>query len=169
MPESTPPPRIVRHPELVSGEPLPLLSSGRTKLAWAFVPVPIVFVIGLLLGGQNWTMGMAVLGIWLAYAALVWADGRAHLCATDDQLEVRNVWRTHQVQGRDVQRVIHQFNGKRPDFQLQTASGRVWVPASRLERGHSTLFTWLDMYAPQAVLDRQSTYWRQVLLDDERI
>lgn len=164
MPES---PRIVAHPELLGGEQLTLLRPGLRKLWWAFLPVPVVTVLGIMLGGQNWTMGLAVLGIWIAYAALVWSDHRAFMRATDDLLEVRTLRSTHGVLGSQVRRVVHQYNGRSPDFQLVLEDGRkVWVPASRLEKGHSTLFTWLDMHAPQAELDKKSAWWREVMIDD---
>lgn len=163
MPE---PSRIVRHPELLDDEPLPHLHGWRLRLGLAFIPVVVLTVLGVLAGGSDWTIGLVGLAFWAGYAALVWGDQRAHLQVVDDELVVRNVRRMHHVMGRDVRRVVHQFNGKRPDFQLVTDAGKVWVPASKLRRGHAVLFTWLDVHAPQAVLDERSAYWRNVL--DER-
>ena len=164
MPERAP--RVVRHPELLDDEPLQPLHGWRLRLGLAFVPVVVLTVLGALAGGSDWTVGLAGLAIWACYALVVWADQRAHLQVVDDELVVRNVRRTHRVLGKDVRRVVHQFNGKRPDFQLVTDAGKVWVPASKLRRGHAVLFTWLDAYAPQAELDERSAYWRNVL--DER-
>ena len=167
MSEATP--RIVAHPELLEAEPLPLVRPGLARLWWALVPVGLVLVLGLLAGGWDWTMGLVVLVVWLGYAGLVWSDRRAFMQATGGALHVRNVLGMHQVKGPDVTSVVHQFNGRSPDFRLHTRQGKVWVPASRLERGHSTLFTWLDVHAPQAELDRQSSYWRSVLLESGKI
>lgn len=169
MVEERPAPRIVRHPELLDGEPLPLLGGWRWRLGIAAIPVVVLTVLGILSGGSDWTVGLVMGAFWLAYAAVVWGDRRAFLQVVDDQLRVRNVVRMHEVMGVDVRRVVHQFNGKRPDFQLVTERGRVWVPTSRLERGHSTLFTWLDVYAPAAELDERSAYWRGVLDQRELI
>ena len=159
-------PRIVAHPELLDAAPLEPVSSGRWKLVLAAVPGVALFIIGVLMGGSNWSLGLVGVVFWLCVAAVVWADRRAYLCTVADVLQVRNVLTMHSVAGADVQRVVHQYNGRSPDFQLVTATGRVWVPASRLERGHSTLFTWLDVHAPQAVIDRKSTPWRQALVDE---
>ena len=159
-------PRIVAHPELLDADPLEPISSGRWKLVVAAIPAVVLVVIGLVMGGSNWSLGLVGVAFWVGVAALVWADRRAYLRTTAEVLQVRNVFSTHSVAGADVRRVVHQYNGRSPDFQLVTAKGRVWVPASRLERGHSTLFTWLDVHAPQAVLDRTSTRWRQALVDD---
>lgn len=165
-PDGTPLPRIVAHPELLDADPLEPVSSGRWKLVLAAVPGVVLLVIGLLMGGSNWSLGLVGVVFWLCVAAVVWADRRAFLRTTGDVLQVRNVVGMHAVAGAEVQRVVHQFNGRSPDFQLVTAAGRVWVPTSRLERGHSTLFTWLDVHAPQAVLDRKSSTWRQALVED---
>lgn len=165
-PDGTALPRIVAHPELLDADPLPPISTGRWKLVLAAVPAVVLVVIGLLMGGSNWSIGLVGVAFWLIIAAVVWADRRAYLCTEGAELKVRNVVRVRTVRGADVARVIHQYNGRSPDFQLVTPTGRVWVPASRLERGHSTLFTWLDVHAPQAVLDRASTPWRQALVDD---
>lgn len=164
-PDGTPLPRIVAHPELLDAAPLPLTFRPRRRLVGAFVPVVVLTILGMFSGRQGWTMGLVGLAMWAVYALLVWSDSRAALHTEGDELIVRNVFGTHRVPGREVTRVVHQYNGRSPDFQLITPAGKVWVPCSRLERGHSTLFTWLDVHAPQAVLDRQATHWRQVLVD----
>lgn len=164
--DGTPLPRVVAHPELLDADPLPLLATGRWKLVVAAVPALVLFVIGLLMGGDNWTIAVVGVAFWLLVAAFVWSDRRARLHTEADTLVVRNVLATHTVRGAEVVRVVHQFNGRSPDFQLVTAGGKVWVPSSKLERGHSTLFSWLDVHAPQAVLDRRSTRWRTSLVDE---
>ncbi|MGA4670011.1 hypothetical protein ACPCG0_09475 [Propionibacteriaceae bacterium Y1923] len=164
--DGTPLPRIIAHPELLDAGPLPPLSTGRWKLVVAALPAVVLFVIGLLMGGSNWTMAVVGVGFWLFMALLVWMDRRALLHTEADTLVVRNVLATRSVSGAGVQRVVHQFNGRSPDFQLVTTAGKVWVPTSRLERGHSTLFSWLDVHAPQAVLDPKATRWRQALVDE---
>lgn len=159
-------PRIVAHPELLDADPLEPLSTGRWKLILAAVPAVVLFVVGLLLGGSNWSLGLVGVVFWLCIAGMVWTDHRAYLRTEADLLITRNVIKQHSVRGADVTRVVHQYNGRSPDFQLVTSQGRVWVPTSKLVRGHSTLFTWLDVHAPQAVLDRKSTPWRQALVAD---
>lgn len=162
--DGTPLPRIVAHPELLDAPALALRSSGRWKLVAAAVPAVVLLVVGILAEGLDWTLGLTGVAFWLLVAAFVWVDHRAHMRAVGDVLEVRNVIGMHEVRGAEVRRVVHQFNGRSPDFQLVTEHGRVWVPASKLEHGHSTLFTWLDVHAPQAVLDKGATRWRQALV-----
>ena len=159
-------PRIVAHPELMDADPLPPVRTSRWKLIAAAVPAVVLLVIGLIAGGDMWTMVLPGIAFWLLVAAFVWADHRAFLQTEGAVLRVRALVRFHEVPGADVQRVVHQYNGRSPDFQLVTSHGRVWVPASKLDRGHSTLFTWLDVHAPQAILDKQSTRWRRALVDD---
>ncbi|MCT1458064.1 DUF2835 domain-containing protein [Aestuariimicrobium sp. p3-SID1156] len=163
-------PRMVRHPELLSGDALPLIRPGYRKLWWGLVPVVVVTVAGIFTGGQDWTMGLALLALWLVWCGVVWLDHRAWLRATDNLLEVRSGFRSHEVLGADVTRVKHQYQGRSPDFQIRTRDGRrVWVPASKLERGHSTFFTWLDMHAPQAELDPKTQWWHDQMVANEQI
>jgi len=160
---------MVRHPELLDADPLPPRQRACPRLLWALLPVVIITIIGIMAGPSHATLGLAALLVWALYALVVWGDQRAFMQAMGDELTVRNITRTHTVRGRDVTRVVHQYNGRRPDFQLVTHQGKVWVPTSRLERGHTTLFTWIDVHAPQAVLDRESTYWREVMQTQELI
>ncbi|MGD7732401.1 hypothetical protein ACQCX5_05485 [Propionibacteriaceae bacterium G57] len=164
--DGTPLPRIIARPELLEADPLPPLSTGRGRLIFGGIVCVVLAVTGLLMGGANWTMGLVGLGFWGFMAAFVWADRRAFMQATAGMLRVRNVWRVHELHGEQVRRVVHQYNGRSPDFQLVTDTGKVWVPASRLERGHSTLFSWLDVHAPQAVVERRAARWRQALVDE---
>ncbi len=57
------------------------------------------------------------------------------------------------------------FAGRSPDHRLLLRDGRkVTVVASRLEKGHSTLFEWLRRYAPTAEYDQKSIDVRDMLV-----
>lgn len=158
----------LRHPELLNNEPLETIKNFKTRLIVAAVPVVILTVLGFLGGRETWTLGLAGVGLWLAYAAVVWSDSRAYLRPDGNALEVRTVLKMNRVEGSQVARLKHQFNGKSPDFQIVLNDGRkIWVPTSKLERGHATLFAWLTTHAPQTELDEKSKYWFSVLEGDK--
>lgn len=160
----------VQRTELLEADPLPPTKSAKRRLLWTF-PVVLVFVVLGLFGQDGaWSLVWFGLSIWLVYAGVLWYDHRAFMQAKGRVLTVRNHWRTHEVDATQVAGVHHQYNGKLPDFTLELTNGKsVWVPASRLQRGHSTLFAWLGWFAPDASLDRKSREYRDHLLSKKLI
>ncbi len=163
------PPEVTRT-ELLEADPLPPIKNAKRRLLWAS-PIIVVFaVLGFAGGREGWSLAWFGLSIWLVYAGVLWYDHRALLQAKGRTLVVRNRFRTREVDATEVVGVRHQFNGKTPDFSLDLADGSsVWVPTSRLERGHATLFAWLGWFAPQATLDRKSRYYRDHLSAEKLI
>lgn len=160
----------VQRTELLEADPLPPLRGMRRRLLITFPIVVLFAVIGIFFTTGGWSMAWFGLALWLLYAGWLWFDDRAFMQADGRELKVRNHFKLHHIDATQVVGVRHQFNGKRPDFTLQLADGKsVWVPASRLQRGHSTLFAWLGWFAPDATLDRKSRVYRDHLVDKKLI
>lgn len=157
----------VKRTELLEAEPLPLLKPPKPRLVAGLVGVAVFTLLGFLGGDATFSLGFFALAMWLVYAGWVLLEARAFIQARGTVLKVRTYTRMHEVHAQDVVGLKHQFNGRRPDFQLLTRQGRpVWVPASKFERGHATLFAWLGWFVPDAELDEKSKVYRDVLVKD---
>ncbi|MGJ6981620.1 hypothetical protein ACSDQ9_14015 [Aestuariimicrobium soli] len=167
---SPPPAPVVTRTELLEADPLPPLKSPRERLIRGLVIVVAFAVIGLIGGRDTWWLVLAGVIVWAVYAASVWWDARAFMQAKGRVLAVRNHVRMHEVDAADVVKVRYQFNGRRPDFTIQTRAGKsIWVPCSRLERGHSTLFAWTGWFAPETEYDTKAQRYFDHLLDEKLI
>lgn len=110
------------------------------------------------------TVVAVVLLFWTGYAGWAWVGSQSGLTFAGPRLTIRRAWSTRSVEAASVRRVRYQMNGASPDFWLLTADGRrQLVPTSGVERGHSTLFRWLDRYCPTAELDPRSATIRDRL------
>jgi hypothetical protein len=79
---------------------------------------------------------------------------------------VHGWFRSVGFEGADVAKVQFVFAGKSPDVRLVLRDGRkVLVIASRLEKGHSTLYEWLRRYAPEAVYEPKALDLRDTLVN----
>jgi len=95
-----------------------------------------------------------------------WLRGRIGLRVDGSRCEVRGWFRSVGFGGADVARVQFVFAGKSPDVRVVLRDGRkVLVVASRLEKGHSTLYEWLRRYAPEAVYDPKALDVRDTLVN----
>jgi len=160
----------VTRTELLEAEPLPLITPMRRRLVRAGVVAGVLTVLGFLGGRSTWSVWLFAIAMWLVYAGYVWIDSLAFLQAKGTVLKVRTYFRMKEVNAADVVRVKHQFNGRRPDFQLFTRSGKaVWVPTSKMEGGMATLFAWVGWFVPEATYDKKSEIYRGILLEDKAI
>jgi hypothetical protein len=128
-----------------------------------FVAV-IVFVVVKAQADITGTV-LGLIALWLLYAVPTWLRGRVGLRVDGDRCEVRGWLRTVGFAGADVAKVHYVFAGRSPDVRLVLRDGRrPLVVASRLEKGHSTLFEWLRRYAPDAEYDAKSIDIRDMLV-----
>jgi hypothetical protein len=125
----------------------------------------IVFV---LVNGQAGAIGSALIlvALWALYALPAWLRGRVGLRVDGSRCEVHGLFRQVSFVGSDVSRVRHVFAGRSPDVRLVLRDGRkLMVIASRIDKGHSTLFEWLRRYAPEAVYDQRAIDLRDTLVN----
>ena len=124
----------------------------------------IVFVV---VNGQAGVVGsvLVLLGLWAMYAVPTWLRGRTGLRVDGPRCAVHGWFREVSFAGEDVAKVQHVFAGRSPDVRLVLRDGRkVMVVASKIEKGHSTLFEWLRRYAPEAQYDAKSIDIRDMLV-----
>jgi hypothetical protein len=124
----------------------------------------IVFVV---VNGAAGVVGtvLGLIGLWALYALPTWLRGRTGLRVDGPQCAVHGWFREVSFTGEDVAKVRHVFAGRSPDVRLALRDGRkVMVVASRIEKGHSTLFEWLRRYAPDAQYDAKSIDIRDMLV-----
>lgn len=161
---------VVTRTELLEADPLPLLKDPMERLIKGIAIIVVFAVIGIVGGRTTWWLVAAGVIVWAVFALTVWWDARAHMQAKGRVLALRNHLRLAEVDAADVVAVKYQFNGRRPDFTLETRDGKShWVPASRLERGHSTLFAWVGWFAPNAKLDAKSQRYHDHLVAEKLI
>jgi len=104
--------------------------------------------------------------LWALYAVPVWLRGRIGLRVDGPRCEVHGLFRQVAFDGADVVKVQYVFAGRSPDVRLVLPDGRkLMVVASRIEKGHSTLFEWLRRYAPEAVYDQKAIDLRDTLVN----
>jgi hypothetical protein len=145
------------HPELLNDTPRKNLT--RTKLRYTICAVIFVglLLLGVMSTDPTWIPGFAGLVMGGSYALLTWTDSRSMLVTDGDVIRARWVFRTYEMRGRDVSRVVYLFNGKYPDFRLIAKDGtRFQVPTSRVRGGHPVFFAWLVVHAPDAIWDKRS-------------
>ncbi len=126
-----------------------------------------VVVLAAALVFQNTPGAWQVIGVLLligsGYSLWSWFKAQHTVQVRGDVLRIGRPGKVVEVAGRDVTAVKYVMNRESPDFTLVTERGRYTVHTSRLEKGHSTLFTWLRDHAPQAVLDKRSVRIREML------
>jgi hypothetical protein len=154
-------------PGPLSSEPLQSSYHSGTRLVVSGVifAAIIVFVVA---NGQAGFVGSAVIlvALWALYVVPAWLRGRVGLRVDGPRCEVHGWFRTVGFEGADVARVQFVFAGKSPDVRLVLRNGRkLLVVASRLEKGHSTLYEWLRRYAPEAVYDPKALDLRDTLVN----
>jgi hypothetical protein len=97
--------------------------------------------------------------VWAGFVGSVWLRTRAHLTVEGSTLRVRHYTDFHEVTGSQLVSVSQFITAKGPSYKLsvRTESGglrRLIVPAALLRGGHSTLFTWILTWSPEATLDK---------------
>lgn len=112
-----------------------------------------------------WVMALALLLMLAAYGVALWFRTRAAVTIDDDDvMHVRRWFGTHALAPGSVTRVRELVNGRSPDLILHTADRRkVVVPSSKLARGHSAVFRWLQDHNPDAAYDKGATKLRNRL------
>ena len=154
-------------PGPLSSEPLQSSYHSGTRLVvsgFLFAAI-IVFVV---INGQAGVVGSIVIlmALWGLYVVPTWLRGRVGLRVDGSRCEVHGWFRSVGFEGADVARVQFVFAGKSPDVRLVLRDGRkVLVIASRLEKGHSTLYEWLRRYAPEAVYEPKALDLRDTLVN----
>lgn len=148
-------------------EPLPNSYHAGTRLAVSAVIFALVaaFVVWR---DQSGALGSTVwiAALWLVYAVPVWLRGRIGLRVNGDRCEVQGMFRHLEFSAEDVARVRYVFNGRSPNVGLVLRDGRTFtLIASRIERGHSTLFEWLRRFAPEVEYDRKALDLRDMLFN----
>lgn len=160
----------VTRTELLEAPPLEPVRPWRPRVVRMGTIVVALFGLALVFGRQWLPLGWMGMAVAIVYFGMLWWDNRAHMQAKGRVLSVRNHFRTVEVDAEQVRGLKYQFNGRKPDFTLELASGRsVWVPTSRLERGHSTLFAWVRWFAPDAVLDEKAQRYMDHMLAEKLI
>jgi hypothetical protein len=140
-------------------------SEVRLVVSGLLFAVIIVFVVA---NGQAGAIGsiLIVIGLWALYVLPTWFRGRVGLRVDGSRAYVHGLFREVAFDGADVAKVQFVFAGKSPDVRLVLRDGRkVLVTASRLEKGHSTLYEWLRRYAPQAEYDKRALDLRDTLVN----
>lgn len=136
----------------------------RRAVISAAVALAIVAVLAVQRPVGWGTVVAVVLLFWAGYAGWAWVGSQSRLAFAGPMLTIRRVWSTRSIEAASVRQVRYQMNGASPDFWLYTADGRRHlVPTSAVERGHSTLFRWLERYCPTAELDPRSATIRDRL------
>jgi hypothetical protein len=112
-------------------------------------------------GPPGWgTVAVVVVLLWALLVASIYLRTRAFLQVEGSTLRVRRYKDLHTINGPQVQRVTEFLTRHGPchklTVQTETGTSRFVVPTALLRTGHSTLFSWLLGYAPQAELDRRS-------------
>jgi hypothetical protein len=106
------------------------------------------------------TVAVFVVFLWLLLVGAVYLRSRAYLSVDGSQVTVRHFRGLHTIEGADVQRVSEYFTRQGPCHKLTVSTDdgtrRYIVPTALFRHGHSTLFTWLQQYAPLAELDKGS-------------
>jgi hypothetical protein len=154
-------------PGPLSSEPLESSyhSGMRLGVSGVIFAAVIVFV---LVNGQAGAIGSALIlvALWALYAVPVWLRGRIGLRVDGSRCEVHGLFRAVAFDGADVAKVQYVFAGRSPDVRLVLRGGsKLMVVASRIEKGHSTLFEWLRRYAPEAVYDQKAIDLRDTLVN----
>lgn len=153
-------------PHRLGPEPIVSASAWRPKAVLGGLVAALLCAWGVI----NWGGGgsglvvvaLVLLALWLGY---LWAMSRTRLVTDGDVLRVRGVLHEQSIRGAEVDQVRYVYNGSSPNIRLLGTDGRaVLVPCSRLERGHSGLFTWLAAHAPQAHYDDKSIDVRDRLI-----
>lgn len=153
-------------PGPMSNEPLEnsFNTSMRLWISGLIFAGVIVFVV---VNGQAGAVGtvLGLIGLWGLYAVPTWLRGRTNLRVDGPRCSVHGWFREVSFTGEDVAKVQHVFAGRSPDVRLVLRDGRrVMVVASRIEKGHSTLFEWLRRYALGAEYDAKSIDIRDMLV-----
>jgi hypothetical protein len=147
----------------------PLESSyhaGTRLVASAVVFVAIITFV--LVNSKTGVLGsvLILIGLWALYAVPVWFRGRVGLRVDGSRAELHGLFRQTAFDGADVAKVQYVFAGRSPDVRLVLRDGRkALLVASRLEKGHSTLYEWLRRYAPQAEYDKRALDLRDTLVN----
>lgn len=141
--------------------PLELSYNWRAPLV--FATVALVACLGILARSRvtGWvSAGLVILLLWAGYCAVVWLRTRAYLQVDGPTLTTRHRRAFERVEGSQVRRVTEVLTSAGPSYRLEVERDgtvdRVTVPTALLQRGHSTLFTWILTHAPQAELDKRS-------------
>ncbi|RCK70317.1 hypothetical protein DT076_06595 [Desertihabitans brevis] len=119
--------------------------------------VAAVVLSGLLArgGAPGWPAVVALVLLLLAgYLLLVWLRTRARMAVDGGVLTVRRWSAVHRVRAEEVTGVRQRLSSQGPDFRLDVGGRTVFVPASRVRRGHSVFFDWLLEGNPGVPLDR---------------
>jgi len=147
----------------------PLESSYRADVRLVVSAVIFVVVIVFaVVDSPSSALGsvLVLVGLWALYAVPVWFRGRVALRVDGPRCEVHGLFRSWAFEGTDVAKVEYVFAGRSPDVRLVLRDGRkVLVVASRLEKGHSTLYEWLRRYAPEVEYDKRSLDLRDMLVN----
>lgn len=154
-------------PGPLSSEPLQSSYHSGMRLAISGVVFGAIIVFALV-NGQAGAVGSAaiLLALWGLYAGPVWLRGRVGLRVDGSRCEVQGLFKEVAFDGADVAKVQYVFAGRSPDVRLVLRDGRkVMVVASRIEKGHSTLFEWLRRYAPEAEYDQKAIDLRDTLVN----
>jgi hypothetical protein len=154
-------------PGPISSEPLGSSYHGEVRLIVSGVIFAAIIVF-VLLTSQTGVLGSALvlIGLWLLYAVPVWFRRRIGLRVDGPRCEVHGLFSGVTFGGADVAKVEYAFAGRSPDVRLVLRDGRkVLVVASRLEKGHSTLYEWLRRYAPDAEYDTKALDLRDMLVN----
>lgn len=154
-------------PGPISSEPLESSYHGGVRLIVSGVLFAALIVVVLLTSQAGpLTSVLFLIGLWTLYAVPVWFRSRIGLRVDGSRCEVHGLFSEVAFDGADVAKVQFVFAGRSPDVRLVLRDGRkVLVVASRLEKGHSTLYEWLRRYAPDAEYDTKALDLRDMLVN----
>lgn len=129
-------------------------------------PVVITSIGAILLSGVlirsntagKWSVVTVVLLAWLAFLAVVWVRTRASMMVDGEILRVRRIRAFHDLPGKQVTRIKEVMTPQGPCYKvwIEGRQRPYFVPTALLRGGHSTFFTWLFTWAPDAPRDKGS-------------
>jgi hypothetical protein len=142
-------------------ERLELSYPWKVRLIAGTIAAVVCIVLLAATGTPGWaTVAIFVFVLWLMLVGGVYLRTRAHLSVDGSKLTVRHFRGLNTIEGSDVRRVTEYFTRQGPSHKItvETDEGmrRYIVPTALFRYGHSTLFTWLMEYAPQADMDKGS-------------
>jgi hypothetical protein len=154
-------------PGPLSSEPLQSSYHSGVRLVVSGLLFATVIVL-VVANGQAGAVGsvLILIGLWALYVVPAWLRGRVGLRVDGSRAYVHGLFREVGFDGADVAKVQFVFAGRSPDVRLVLRDGRkLLVVASRLEKGHSTLYEWLRRYAPEAEYDKRALDLRDTLVN----
>ena len=139
--------------------PLELSYNWHTPVGIATIGLIICVIVLARSQTTGWLgAAAALLVLWMAFMAVVWARTRALIEVDGDRLRVRRFWNVYVLDGGRIASVREYLTARGPSYKVRLAGDdkTYYVPSAMLQQGQSTFFTWLLRHCPDAELDKGS-------------